>query len=266
MMGSGFNVIVECRDGKFIANENDIYVGQALIKYGEYSYLEMDAFKKICGPGDVIIEVGANIGSHTVGLAKIVGAQGRVMAIEAQPVIFQNLCGNISINSLTNLDCLNIAASNRSGSTIIPFYDYSIKGNYGGISVGDSEVGSQVDMKKLDDVFPYNRLKLLKIDVEGMEKEVLEGAREIIERFKPILYVENDRVDNSKELIEYIFQLGYDLWWHLPPLFNEDNFNGVSENVYENIISVNMMGFHKSVKANVDLPKIEDSSRHPFQE
>ncbi len=52
---------------------------------------------------------------------------------------------------------------------------------------------------------------------------------------------------------------------HLPPLFNENNFNGVSENIYENIISLNMMGFHKSNDANIDLPKIEDSSFHPLQ-
>lgn len=264
-MSNDFNVVVECRDGKFIANKNDMYVGKALIKYGEFSYLEMDAFKKICDPGDVVVEVGANIGSHTVGLAKIVGNEGRVLAIEAQPTIFQNLCGNISINSLTNVDCLNIAVSNRNGSIKIPFYDYSKKGNFGGISMGHSDTGSEVEMKKLDDVFSYNRLKLLKVDVEGMEKEVLEGAVNVIRDFKPILYVENDRVKESKELIEYIFHLGYQLWWHMPPLFNGDNFNGVSENIFENIISLNMMGFHKSIDVNVDLPKVEDSSLHPLQ-
>ncbi|MBT4429401.1 MAG: FkbM family methyltransferase, partial [Nitrospinaceae bacterium] len=68
-MENEFNVVVSCRDGEFIANKNDIYVGRSLIKYGEFSYQEMVLFKALCEPSDVIIEAGANIGAHTVGNA-----------------------------------------------------------------------------------------------------------------------------------------------------------------------------------------------------
>ena len=125
--------------------------------------------------------------------------------------------------------------------------------------------GSEVPMKRLDDIYGYHRLKMLKIDVEGMEIKVIEGARNIIETLKPVLFVENDRVDNSKELIEYIFGLDYDLWWHISPLFSEDNFNGDKENIFEGIASFNMVGAHRSTNANINLPKIEDSSIHPFR-
>ena len=64
-MEKDFNVVVKCRDGLFIANRNDMYIGPSLIKYGEFSHGEMVMFKTICAPDDIIVEVGANVGAHT---------------------------------------------------------------------------------------------------------------------------------------------------------------------------------------------------------
>ena len=89
----GYNKLVSGCDGFFVANENDLYVGRAIIKYGEYSQLEMDLLQQVVAPGNVAVDVGA----HTVGLAKRVGPKGRVLAFEPQPVIFQNLCANLSL-------------------------------------------------------------------------------------------------------------------------------------------------------------------------
>jgi FkbM family methyltransferase len=263
-MANDFNVVVPCRDGTFIANKNDIYVGRSLVKYGEFSYHEMVLFKALCEPGDVIIEAGANIGAHTVGLAKTAGNEGRVVAIEPQTTLFQNLCGNISINSLTNVDCLNLALSNEAGTALVPHYNYATENNYGGVAMGSSEAGYEVQQMRLDDLFRYPNLKLLKIDVEGMEKKVLGGAENIIKQFKPTMYIENDRVDRSKELIEHLFGLDYDLWWHTTPLFNENNFNGDTENIYPGILSFNMLCVHASLGGDINLLKIEDSGAHPL--
>ncbi|MBT3352169.1 MAG: FkbM family methyltransferase [Nitrospinaceae bacterium] len=262
-MENEFNVVVSCRDGEFIANKNDIYVGRSLIKYGEFSYQEMVLFKALCEPSDVIIEAGANIGAHTVGLAKLVGLEGRVVAIEPQATLYQNLCGNISINSLTNVDCLNLALSNEAGTALVPHFNYVEENNYGGVAMGSNEAGYEVQQMRLDDLFRFPKLKFLKIDVEGMEKKVLEGAENIIKQFSPVMYIENDRLDRSKDLIEHLFSLDYDLWWHITPLFNENNFNGDTENIYLGVSSVNMLCIHASAKAKIDLPKIEDSGQHP---
>lgn len=263
-MANDFNVVVPCRDGTFIANQNDVYVGRSLIKYGEFSYHEMVLFRALCEPGDVIIEAGANIGAHTVGLAKIAGYEGRVVAIEPQITLYQNLCGNISINSLTNVDCLNLALSNEAGTALVPHYNYAAENNYGGVAMDSSEAGYEVQQMRLDDLFRYPKLKFLKIDVEGMEKKVLEGAENIIKQFRPAMYIENDRLDRSKELIEHLFGLDYDLWWHITPLFNESNFNGDTENIYLGVSSFNMLCLHASAKAGIDLPRVEDSGAHPL--
>jgi hypothetical protein len=97
------NCLVKARHGWFLANRYDEFVGAALIRYGEYGEIEHAFLTSLLAPGDSVIEVGANIGSHTVGLAKRVGPTGSVIAIEAQPAIFRILCANLALNGLSNV-------------------------------------------------------------------------------------------------------------------------------------------------------------------
>src|SRR5258708_2093762 len=92
---------------------------------------------------------------------------------------------------------------------------------------------------------------MLKIDVEGMEGEVVAGAEKTIARFRPALYVENDRDKHSAALIRQLLNLGYRLYWHFPPLFNRDNYFHASENVFGRIVSINMLALHRSFPQNI---------------
>ena len=95
-------------------------------------------------------------------------------------------------------------------------------------------------MIRLDDLdLPVCRL--IKVDVEGMELSVLKGGRELIARNSPILYVENNRDAKSDELIRWISGIGYQLYWHYPPLFNPNNFNRNTENVFVDGFCSNML-------------------------
>jgi hypothetical protein len=82
---------------------------------------------------------------------------------------------------------------------------------------------------------------VLKIDVEGMEADVLAGAKALIARCRPVLYLENDRRKKSAALIGLLDALGYACWWHMPPLFNPENFAGSQENIFPGIVSVNLL-------------------------
>ena len=84
-----------------------------------------------------------------------------------------------------------------------------------------------------------------------MEIMALTGAQETISKFRPIMYVENDRKENSEALIRLIASFGYRMYWHLPPLFNPDNYNKNPENVFGNIVSENMLCFHRDKKINI---------------
>lgn len=264
---NGFNNLIKGKNGYCLYNKNDIYIGKSIEKYGEFSELEADLFRQICKENDTVIEVGANIGTHTQIFSKLVGDFGKVLAFEPQRIVFQTLCANMALNSISNVYTYQMALSSENGYLNIPDLDYSKKNNYGGISMENIKKGSRVPKLKLDGfINEINNLKLIKIDVEGMESDVILGAKDLLKNFRPFLYVENDRRDKSKELIELISSLGYKMYWHLPRLYNKDNFFEDKENIFGNILSVNMLCIHESLEVNVvDMMEVEDSSFHPMK-
>ena len=245
-------------------NRNDVFIGKSIEMYGEFSEGEVELFAQFCAAGGVVIEVGANIGAHTLPLAKLVGAAGRVYAFEPQRVVYQTLCANVAINSLTNVECFHCAVGAQPGHVLIPEIDYSQPANFGGLSVNQFEQGSKVPLVSLDGFIDPPHVHLLKVDVEGMEQEVLQGAKGLIERFRPVLYVENDRKDRSRELIELIRSMGYKLYWHTPPLFSPDNFAGEPKNLWPNVVSVNLLCVHEALDANITgFDEVTDTDIHP---
>lgn len=265
----GFNKLVKGREGYFLYNENDIYVGQSIGNYGEYNKEESDTFALFLNKGDVAVEVGANIGSHTVGIAKrVLGDGGYVIAFEPQRVVFQNLCANIALNSLTNVICYPFAVGEAPGQALIPSLDYSKEGNFGAVSVGVSDRGENVPIVALDSFTNFNKLKLLKIDVEGMELEVIKGAQQTIKKHRPILYVENDRKDRSEELLTLIMGMNYRPYWHLPRLYMPDNYAENKENIFGgNITSLNLICLPKESPINIgNSTEITDPTEFPQPE
>jgi len=264
--GAGFNQLVRGRYGYLLFNTRDVYVGRAMGVYGEYGEIECQVFHAFCRPGDVVIEVGANVGSQTLALARCVGETGHVYAIEPQRVVFQTLCANMALNSISHVTCVNAAAGTSSGFLRMPELDYAREGNYGGVSAGTA-MGYRVPLIRLDDYLEIDRLRLLKIDVEGMEIDVLEGAKGLIARFRPALYVENDRADASEALIHKLRELGYRSYWHLPPLFNGRNFAGESANLFPNVVSCNMLCFPVEADAQIaGLREADDPTWHPLRQ
>ena len=263
---NSFNRLIKARNGFLLYNKNDMYIGKSIEKYGEFSQLEARVFEQICKDGDVVFEVGANIGTHTVTLAKLVG-EGFVIAFEPQRLVFQSLCANLAINSISNVYAFQEAVSNENGTILIPECDFTKTNNFGGINIENTKKGTLVNKIKLDNfVNRISSLKLLKIDVEGMEIGVIEGAVELIKKFKPIIYVENDRVEYSKNLIELLWSLDYKLYWHLPKLYNENNYFKDKENIFPNLVSVNMFCVHKDTNVEVsDKLEILDSIFHPMK-
>ncbi len=266
ILSSGFNSLKKCRHGMVLYNHNDMYVGKSFDCYGEFSEKEIELFRQLIRPGDIVLDIGANIGPHTLYFSKAVGQKGIVLAFEPQRIIFQTLCANMALNSVLNVQCFNSAVGEIPGLITVPILDYNVDSNFGGLNLGTSESGEQVPVIPIDSL-NLPRCNFLKIDVEGMEIKVLDGARDTIQKHKPLLYVENDRKENSSALIEYISTLGYKMYLHLPPLFNEDNFYKNSTNVFGNIVSLNLLCFHSTVKANVSgLTPVEGPQDIPFDQ
>lgn len=233
-------VLKQCRHGNMLFLSSDQYIGRSLDLYGEFSELEGALFEQLLMPGDVVVEAGANIGAHTVHLSKLVGMYGKLYAFEPQRIIFQMLCANIALNNLPNVYVHQVGLGHTPGSLHVPSLNYGGNGNFGGISLTEKCIGEKVQVHTLDEL-GLTSLKLFKIDVEGMERDVLEGAKQTISRQRPFIYVENDRKDKSAALIQYLDSLGYEMYWHMPPLYNPENYAGNHKNVFPGIVSINLL-------------------------
>lgn len=261
------NSIVAGRHGFFLANRYDQYVGLALVRYGEYGELEWRLLAQLTMPGSTVIEVGANIGSHTVSLAKAVGPAGRVIAIEAQRIVHQYLAANIALNALANVACHRLGCGEETGEMRVPVLDYFAPQlqNLGGVSLRPDGEGEPVRIVRLDDLAHGTPVSLIKIDVEGMEAAVLRGAAGLIAANRPILYAENDRPEKSDELISLIWSMDYRAFWHAPPLYNPDNYFGETENIYPNISSFNVLCLPREDPRVLEgFQEITTLGRHPL--
>jgi FkbM family methyltransferase len=154
-------------------------------------------------PGDVFIDVGANVGVHAMLAAQRVGASGRVHAIEASPTIVAMLRANAARNGLTNLTIHNVAASDRGGTLTVFMHDASNlgrtttlrgRGDGGPAYVGEETIPA-LPLPQIVPVEDLLRAKVIKIDVEGAEWEVLQGLATMLPRLRRdvSIVVEADR-------------------------------------------------------------------------
>lgn len=231
-----------CRHGLMLYSVNDLTIGRSLDIYGEFSEAEVAVLQRLLRPGDIALDIGANIGALTLPMARAVGAAGRIVAFEPQPVLFQTLCANVALNGLLNVRTVNAAAGADAGSTRLPRLDFTRPDLYGAHGIGSDSDGDLTMVVRLDDALRLPGCRLIKIDVEGMEAAVIGGAEALIRRHRPILYVENDRKAKSAALIERLFGLGYALHWDLPPLDNPRNYRGAARRLFPDVRSINMLG------------------------
>ena len=237
----GYNQIKQCKQGWMVYNKNDKYLGHGLEVYGEFSEAEVDAFKMLIPKGGLVVEVGANMGAHTIAFANIVGSEGAVIAFEPQRLMYITLCANVAINSFYNVYCQNAAVSDAPGQILVPVLDPNKEASFGSLSLElFGGAGDPVPVTTLDDL-NVGRCNFIKIDVEGMEQKVIAGGKNFINKHRPYLYVENDRPENIRDLVAEIAALDYDLYWHITSLFNPNNYCGVAENIFHTLVSSNML-------------------------
>ena len=264
------------KHGTFSYYSNDQYIGKSLSEYGEWSEAEVVVLKQLLADNENMIEVGSNIGTHTIPLAKQVLNGGLIYAIEPQYQNHKLLLDNIKNNELKNVKVLKIAISSKEGEAYMNTFDENITGNYGDSKIFSSNFknAESVPVKTLDQLFYDNikerkSIKIIKCDAQGQELNIILGSKKMIDEYKPYLYLENDDIHTSKALIENLKNMGYILFWHLPPLYNPDNFLKNTKNIFPKIISCNMLCIHHStkIKLNEIWKKFEitDSNYHPHK-
>jgi FkbM family methyltransferase len=166
---------------------------------------EAEVLDKFVSTGDWVIDVGANVGQYTLLLSRLVGASGRVIAIEPMMNSVITLASVAKFAEHRNITVLNVAASDRIG--ILPFdlpVDNAGLRNYERARVADNG-GIPVFSTTIDALELPKRVAMVKIDAEGHELSVLLGMRQTLERDHPVLVVE----ESDESPFGFLLSLGY---------------------------------------------------------
>lgn len=233
-------ILAASDQGTLILNRHDQHVVDATQTYGVGHEILMHAaynpsevgmvltvlnwLREIRGDGVLAIDCGANVGVHTISMARHMTHWGRVVAFEAQERIYYALAGNICLNNCFNARAINAALGDSEGMLSIPTPDYNRPGSFGSLELvqraNTENIGQPIDYRpealqpvralRLDGG-GFQRVDFLKIDVEGMELPVLHGARDLIARFRPYLLIEHIKTDHAA-LTELLTASGYRVW------------------------------------------------------
>ena len=182
--------------------------------------------RKYFKEGVFALDCGANIGAHTIPWAIATTNWGGGIAFEAQERIYYALAGNLALNNCFNFRALNVALGcpKKEGEFLnIPRLDYTKASSFGSLELKFNEkrefIGQEINQEDNTQKVPLisidslnlERIDLIKLDVERMEMEVLEGGAKSIERFHPILLIEIIK-SNQKEIQEFLQNLGYEIF------------------------------------------------------
>ncbi len=174
------------------------------------------------GDGVQALDCGANIGVHTVEWARMMTGWGTVVGIEAQERIYYALAGNIAINNCLNARVLHAAVGGVEGVIEVPDLDYTSPSSFGSLEIKQRSEGSEFIGQAVDyaagpktsvnlvtiDGLGFERLDLIKLDVEGMEIEALNGGLETIKTFWPMMLVEVIKTEDGA-VDAFLKDLGY---------------------------------------------------------
>lgn len=156
---------------------------------------EQMALTSLLHEGDSFIDVGANYGTFSLVAARMVGPSGRVVAIEPQPQLTKLIRRSADANGFTNLDVHELATGSQAGAATIyvPHRDTGRAGLYRAFSGRSGHDTLRVRVDRLDDAIDWRRLPgnlVMKIDVEGAERDTIDGAPELIAERRPVLIAE----------------------------------------------------------------------------
>jgi FkbM family methyltransferase len=199
-----------------------VYVPSPLDARGRHALLHPpQVYPTVLGflrPGSAVIDIGASLGEWTVPFARAVGCPGRVIAIEPAPRNAAALEATLAANALRQAEIIRCAIADHDGAAelAVPLVT-SARIDTGTARLGPAPAGYealQVPLRSLDSLAAERRLPrldLIKIDVEGHERRVLDGAAIILQRHRPVLVIETGHEGNAdrKAIRDRLGGLGY---------------------------------------------------------
>ena len=204
--------------GIFCGFKNDYLFNQAIEK-GIHEPHFVELIDNFLLPSDIALDVGGNIGTHAILLSKKL-SEGHVYTFEPQSLVFSVLQNNLLLNSCENVTAYRFAISNKDHSTISmkPFTFNKKSINNAALQVDLDDAMGDFTLTRSLDSFKFKKVNFIKIDIQGSEVMALQGAKDLILKHKPIMFIEieeqylRDLGTSTKELMEILFTLNYALY------------------------------------------------------
>jgi FkbM family methyltransferase len=238
--------VCRTRHGLLCYEDLDRTIGASLRMYGEWAEEEIYLLSSFIDPGSVVLDIGANIGTHALAFSRFVTSQGRVIAVDAQERAHDLLVLNMALNGARHVRCIRALAGRETGLRFVR-QDEEANADLGAAAYLDPSPINKPEpfltplpMITLDDL-SVERCDLIKIDVEAMELDVLVGAKTTIEHFRPPIYFEQAREQRFPETVDLLQQAGYSLFWHAADPFNQNNFRGQAVNIFGGTKEINIL-------------------------
>lgn len=218
------NVLVSSDHGimivnRFDCNHQQVGHGQWLLDHGSVSTIEAnETYKCLMNvESPVILDIGANIGTYTTWMAKLLPTS-KIYSFEAQRLVFQMLCGNLAINNFDNCYTYNMAVGKTNGFITVSEPNYYSNEDFGIFSLIEEKIKEKsgnvyniplITIDSFVEMYNIDKVDFMKIDVEGMDLDVLQGATNTISKYKPHIFIEHS--DNRTSILENIVSyLGID--------------------------------------------------------
>ncbi|MGQ4275174.1 FkbM family methyltransferase [Terrihabitans sp. B22-R8] len=211
--------ICRSKHGRLFFPQNDDTVGRSLEHYGEWAENELAFLLQFVRPGSTVVEVGANIGVHTLAFAEALGRSGRVVSIETREILSALLAANVQNNSTENVVVHSPAAWGRPDVV-------SPKGHTQSVSEDDG-----IPVIRVDDL-DVTECSLLKIRARGDECAIISGASQIIGMQNPVISIEIDDVQRAIAARDQLRSYPYETYIVQADAFNPRNIKSNAGNMF----------------------------------
>jgi len=243
--------VISIFDNKLKTISQDKGISSELIIHKIHEPLTTSLIIKKLTKGMHCIDIGSNIGYYAILESSKIGDNGLVWSIEPSPQNFKTLSKNIILNQRKNIKCYNIAIGEKNGKIDFLISEKSnwskIKNESDHIEKGDKII--QVDIMTLDSFSEKNEIKkvdLLRMDVEGYERNIIEGSMNFLEKFKPILMIEVHKMiignNRTNELLEKLQKMNYECEYFIPRVFDVPiigDLNDIKNKSIEELLRIN---------------------------
>ena len=215
----GFTFRVRAKTGSMFCGSTSDFHGYLFSVHGYYEWRNWALAASLCSPGDTVLEIGANVGTETVGFRDIVGAQGKVFAFEPAPMNLAALRQLVNLNHWENVHIIPMALGDREGNVSFAMPPDKHSSGVGYVAETTADISSrsiEVQCSRLDALAGMvGAAKMIFCDTEGAETRVLRGANSYIQRHRPAIVLEASpklllRAGSSlAELLETVLSAGY---------------------------------------------------------